>query len=69
MMDMYAIEAMAYHMVEQYAADAPSRYKERVVNVMYNTVRMSGVRDSVTAEDMMRGICHVFCYGAEWGGR
>lgn len=57
------VEQMANEWLERYAGYVVSYYKEHTIAVMCNTVMMAHPKDKIVAEDMVRGMCHIFVFG------
>ena len=67
MMNNYSIERIIYRMINSYAPDAPTYYKEHTASMMYNLVKFAGLQEYTDVEDMVRGMCHIFDWGIEAG--
>lgn len=59
------VEQMANKWLEQYAGYVVPYYKEHTVAMISNTVMMAHPSDKVVAEDMVRGMCHIFTFGQD----
>lgn len=59
------IEQMATKLLKQYAGYVAPYYKEHTIAMMCNTVMMAHPSDEVVAEDMVRGMCHIFTFGQD----
>lgn len=60
------IEQMAINMLHEYAGDALTPYYERhVVGLMCNVVLAAHPKTKQGAEDIIRGMCHIFVYGMD----
>lgn len=59
------VEQMAAKLLKQYAGYVAPYYKVHTVAMICNTVMMAHPKDKVVAEDMVRGMCHIFTYGED----
>lgn len=59
------VEQMASVQLRWYAGYVPPYYKEHVITMMCNTVMMAKPATKEVAEDMLRGMCHIFVYGMD----
>lgn len=59
------VEQIATKLLKQYAGYVLPYYKEHTIAMICNTVMMAHPKDKIVAEDMVRGMCHIFTYGQD----
>lgn len=59
------VEQMASVQLRWYAGYVPPHYKEHVIAMMCNTIMIAKPTTKEVAENMLRGMCHIFVYGMD----
>lgn len=59
------VEQIATKLLEQYAGHVMPYYKKHTIAMICNTVMLARPSDKIVAEDMVRGMCHIFTYGED----